>query len=117
MTPMVHIWEQDFFLYEPAKLGNGHMCMPTRWFFREEIIHSWKVPHFYANACHIEPITSDEGNGGYIVHKYNTFIIDAEQLTLALPKLIATFEIDSMPDPRHILGLLIKSVCLTSIYM
>ncbi|KAI5982794.1 hypothetical protein F5J12DRAFT_908172 [Pisolithus orientalis] len=32
LTPMICLHGQDFFIFEPALLSNGQVCMPIRWF-------------------------------------------------------------------------------------
>ena len=85
-------------------MANGLVCMPTRWFIREEMEGGKRQAHYYADACRLESVALEDGPGGYVVHEYDTFVIDAHELTLSLPKLIATFEIDHLPDPRVLLG-------------
>ena len=44
------------------------------------------------------------GSGGYIVLKYDSFIIDTYYLTLFLSKMIVNFEIDYLLDLFVLLG-------------
>ncbi|ETW77160.1 hypothetical protein HETIRDRAFT_174197 [Heterobasidion irregulare TC 32-1] len=103
-TPMVCLAGQDFFIYKPAKLQNGDICMPMHWFFCEEMCDGNKVPHYYANAWRLQPVVSEDGLGGYVAHKYDSFVVDAVLFTLSLPQLIATFQVDNLPDPCMLLA-------------
>ncbi|THH17637.1 hypothetical protein EW146_g3214 [Bondarzewia mesenterica] len=109
-TPMIRIASgaggafKDFFTYEPVKLTTGEMCMPTRWFFRDEMVGGTTHRRYYADACHLEPVISEAGPIGYVVHEFNIFEVATHQLSLALPELIETFEVDNLPDPRVIIG-------------
>ena len=103
-TPMIRVDGQDFYIHEPVKMDNGEACMPIRWFFREEVQGGKAVPHYYAEAWQLQPVPCDIGAGGYVVLEYDSFVVDTHQFTLSLPKMIATFEVDHLPDPRVLLG-------------
>ena len=107
-TPMIQIGAQDFYLFEPTKLDDGRVILPTRWFFRTEVEGGRTTKHFFAEACRLEAVVSEGSPSGYVAHEYDQFVIDARGLMFAFPKLVETFHMDDLPDPRVMLGL---SVC------
>lgn len=104
-TPMIRIGTRDFYNYEPAQLMDRTVCMPVRWFLREERQGDRLISRFFAQAWRLQPAIFEGTFQGYIVNEWDTFEVDACHLALNFPQMVATFEIDRLPDPRNILGM------------
>lgn len=98
---MLRQGSQDFYLFEPMKLDDGRVVLPTRWFFRTA---SEGVRRYFAEACRLEAVMSEGCPRGYVAHEYERFVIDARNLMFSFPKLVDTFLLDNLPDPRAMLG-------------
>ncbi|KAH7923808.1 hypothetical protein BV22DRAFT_1105892 [Leucogyrophana mollusca] len=75
-TPMVRIGHQDYFVFEPAKLDDGSVMMPERWFSH----------------------TSGAG-------MHEAIDVPTQRLLLSMPHMIETYQLDNLPDPRSIIGI------------
>ncbi|KAI0750146.1 hypothetical protein C8Q80DRAFT_1100350, partial [Daedaleopsis nitida] len=97
--PMVRIGTQDYFVYEPARLQDGSVCMPVRWFMRggQLFATAWKMlpTHDYS---------------GWLVQRCSPFEIAAEDLLTNLPTLASTYTYHGIPDPRVLHGILYVGV-------
>lgn len=103
-TPMIRLGNRDFYIHEPALLMDRTVCMPLRWFVRVEHERGQVVRRFYAKACRLQPVVHDGTVGGYLVNECDTFDVDASQLALNFPQMVATYDVDHLPDPRNIIG-------------
>ena len=103
---------QDFYIYKLANINNGKVCMLICQFFYEETYRGKVVPHYYAKVWQLQSVPGNIGSGGYIVLKYDSFIIDTYYLTLFLSKMIVNFEIDYLLDLCVLLGQQINIVVL-----
>lgn len=99
---MIRMGNRDFYNFEPVQLLDLTVCMPLRWFIRVDRQGGKVVQRFFARACRLQPVLYDGASHGYLVHEWDTFDVDARQLAHNLPQMIATFEIDRLPDPRNI---------------
>ncbi|ETW79803.1 hypothetical protein HETIRDRAFT_48824 [Heterobasidion irregulare TC 32-1] len=104
-TPMIRAHGHDFYIFEPTKLNDGRIVLPTRWFFRTKHENGKAVRHFFGQACKLEPVVTDQGPSGYIAVEHETLEIDARDLLFPFPRLVDTFHLDHLPDPRVMLGL------------
>ncbi|KAF9232535.1 hypothetical protein BU15DRAFT_90631 [Melanogaster broomeanus] len=95
-TPMIRIDHQDFYVFEPAKLKDGRISSGTG---------SARCEQFWAHAWRAHPVGNGEDRG-YVVHKYETVEVPANELLLSFPGLVATYEMDELPDPRCIIGII-----------
>ncbi|KAJ7607345.1 hypothetical protein FB45DRAFT_764359 [Roridomyces roridus] len=95
-TPMERFKNQDFYVYEPALLQNGSVCMPTRWFRRGNVklARAWKMTRGSPNNM----------NMGWIVQADQEIEITEAELLLSFPLLVTSFQSRNMPDPRIIRG-------------
>ncbi|KAI8983315.1 hypothetical protein BD414DRAFT_515805 [Trametes punicea] len=92
-APMVRIGNQDYFVYEPAQLQDGRVCMPFRWFVRGR--------EMFARVWSMVPTTD---LSGWVVLEHQPFEISARELIAALPMLRETASYYRVPDPRYIIG-------------
>lgn len=100
LTPMVRIGAQDFYIYEPAKLWDGQVVVPFRWFTRCTS-NANRTPSLFGRGWRTQ--ISDD-NSGYIVHEFETVVFDTSILTISFPLMVDTHCTDMIPDPRHING-------------
>ncbi|ETW76444.1 hypothetical protein HETIRDRAFT_174525 [Heterobasidion irregulare TC 32-1] len=105
-TPMIQMGAQDFYLFEPTKLDDGRVILPTHWFFRTEVDGGRTTKLFFAEACRLEAVILEGSPSGYVAHEYDRFIVDARHLMFAFPTLVDMFHMDNLPDPCVMLGLI-----------
>ncbi|KAL0569380.1 hypothetical protein V5O48_012589 [Marasmius crinis-equi] len=92
-TPMIRLFNQDFYLQEPARLRDGRLVVPTRWLKRDGQL---------IGKCHVMvPVAS-----GWVLTA-DIVEVDSSQLLYALPRLIQAFESGAckIADPRAIIGI------------
>lgn len=104
---MIRIGHQDYYVFEPAKLDDGSVVMPFRWFTRESRSGDTVTQQFWAQVWRMMPVITDEGCRGYIVNEFDTAEIPAHSLLLSMPQLVETYESANLPDPRVIIGMFI----------
>ncbi len=92
--PMVRVGDHDFYVYEPAQLTNGSMCVPVRWFTRGS--------RTFAKAWPMVPLPD---GAGWVVLRHAQFEVDSEQFLTPLPSLVSTHVFQGVPDPRRIIGM------------
>ncbi|EIW60460.1 uncharacterized protein TRAVEDRAFT_120336, partial [Trametes versicolor FP-101664 SS1] len=92
-APMIRHHGQDYFVYEPVQLENGHVCMPFRWYKQGE--------EMFAKAW---PMVQSPDKSGWIVHAHSPFDMSTGQLLASLPKLMETHRFYNIPSPSNILG-------------
>lgn len=103
---MIRVASQDFYVFEPALLKSGRVVMPERWFTR--YINNVQV--FFALAYSLVPTHTTTGRPhAYVINQYEKIEIAADNLLLAFPTMCDTFRVDGMPDPRLILGIMMRS--------
>ncbi|KAH8101156.1 hypothetical protein BXZ70DRAFT_892067 [Cristinia sonorae] len=68
LTPMARLGTQDYFIHEPALLRSGLVCMPVRWFTREENGRQ----EIYAKCWEMHPINTELSSGWRVVKKDET---------------------------------------------
>ncbi|EIW59026.1 uncharacterized protein TRAVEDRAFT_93301, partial [Trametes versicolor FP-101664 SS1] len=101
-APMVRVRGTDFFVHEPVQLRDGSVCMPYRWFRRNE--------ETYAKAWGMAR-TAD--GTGYIVLKHVSFDVNARELLSPFPMLVRTARFYNLPNPTSIIGILFEVfICL-----
>lgn len=95
--PMVRVQNDDFYVYEPALLRDGRICMPYRWFTRgaETYAKVWGM------TCIGGP---DMSGSGWVVLKYATAEVNVRDLLSPLPTLKHTAHFYGLPDPTRIIG-------------
>ncbi|EIW86698.1 hypothetical protein CONPUDRAFT_69138 [Coniophora puteana RWD-64-598 SS2] len=101
-TPMIRQRGQDFYILEPAKLSDGRVVVPERWFTRRGPDGTQR---FFACVWPTARVTDQRGATGYVVYKSHAFEIDARSLLLPFPTLLRTFDSDGLPDPRNLFGI------------
>ena len=105
---MIRISAQDFYLFEPTRLDDRRVILPTHWFFRMETAGGRKVKHFFAEACRLEAVVSEGSPRGYVAHEYDQFVVDAYRLMFSFPKLVETFHMDHLANLCVMLGLSVQ---------
>ena len=61
LTPMLRLGERDFYIHEPAMLGDGRVCMPVRWFNR--VVRDGAERVWYAKCWRMEVVEDASRNG------------------------------------------------------
>ncbi|KAI0639400.1 hypothetical protein C8Q77DRAFT_1223885, partial [Trametes polyzona] len=92
--PMVRVHGVDYYVYEPAMLRDGSLCMPYRWFTRG--------PRTLAKAWGLS-MTSDRS--GWVVCKHVEFEVDCSDLLSSTPTLLHTAQYYNIPSPSKIIGM------------
>ncbi|KAJ3809763.1 hypothetical protein EV368DRAFT_89490 [Lentinula lateritia] len=89
LGPMVRLGHYDFYVFEPAKLRSGLVCMPHRWFKRNN--------RFHARCWKMQEIEHEHGRKSWRVIKGDgKFEVDEEQFLLPFP-ILAT-DVTLYPD-------------------
>ncbi|CDO68416.1 hypothetical protein BN946_scf184815.g63 [Trametes cinnabarina] len=100
-TPMVRVDQHDYYVHEPAKLLDGRLVVPYRWFTKatasgEQVIHG--------EGRSLHAVTFQDRRRGYIVHEHDVVTFATSDLSLPFPLMVKTFQTDNLPDPRNIIG-------------
>lgn len=95
LTPMARLQSQDFFIFEPALLASGSVCMPTRWFIHNKMI--------YAKAWSLHPV-SREDHSGWRVDEFDEFEVRGSDFLVSFKNWQATAATDGLPCATDILG-------------
>ncbi|KAI0670253.1 hypothetical protein C8Q78DRAFT_975449 [Trametes maxima] len=99
LTPMLCCRDQDYYVHEPAMLQNGEVCMPVRWYTCVESgAHVW-----YAKCWEMRKIETDVVSG-WRVFEHEDYVVKADHLLKAFPKLKLDAVLYGLPDPTRILG-------------
>ncbi|KAI0725492.1 hypothetical protein C8Q72DRAFT_932650, partial [Fomitopsis betulina] len=101
-TPMVRIGMQDYYTYAPAKLADGRIVMPIRWFTKVGIDGRQT---FHGEGWSMCPVVMEAGQRGYIVHEFDSIWFTAADLSLSFPTMVAMYAASNLPDPQTPLGL------------
>ncbi|KAF9493187.1 hypothetical protein BDN71DRAFT_1591205 [Pleurotus eryngii] len=75
LTPMARIGSKDFYVYEPAMLTDGSICMPSRWFLRDGTL--------FAKCWSLLPVNG----GSWRVVACNDFEVSERQFLKNFPDL------------------------------
>ncbi|KAI9067152.1 hypothetical protein FKP32DRAFT_1684097 [Trametes sanguinea] len=104
-TPMVRVFELDFYVYEPAKLLDGRVVVPRRWYSRAKGSDALgDSEEIYGEGWVLHAVASQGQQRGYMVHEDETVTFSTSQLSLPFPLMVQTFKADGLPDPRNIIG-------------
>ncbi|KAI6137814.1 hypothetical protein BKA82DRAFT_4486738 [Pisolithus tinctorius] len=106
-TPMIRKGRQDFYVFELAKLMDGTMVVPQRWYTKPSALLT-SPPfelEYWARAWRAHPVVSGHTRG-YVIHTYDTIEVPASSLLLSFPHLLQTHQVDGQPDPCNIIGLI-----------
>ncbi|KAL1947759.1 hypothetical protein VTO73DRAFT_13483 [Trametes versicolor] len=103
-TPMVRTAHQDFYAYEPAKLADGRVICPFRWFTR--MSKRTGRQELFGEGWALHAVTLSDGVRAYVVHEFDGVVFSAAQLVQAFPRMVDTFPDDDLPDPRSIIGVI-----------
>lgn len=104
LTPMARVRNQDYYIYEPAMLVNGVVCMPVRWFTRLR-----RGQHvMYAKCWPMEVVNHAESRFWRVVQ--GTEIEIAETMLIKnFPQLRADAgHLYDIPDPARIHGMCMR---------
>ncbi|KAJ7176536.1 hypothetical protein C8R46DRAFT_1213111 [Mycena filopes] len=105
-TPMIRLNTQDYFIHEPALLSDGSVCMPTRWFERDNEI--------YARVWKMQGMANNAGVPGWVVNGQATYDVKSSNLLLSFPHFVSTHGQRQLPDPRIIHGIQTNPNTLTA---
>lgn len=95
LTPMARLQHQDYFVFEPALLTNGRVCMPTRWFTRGDSLH--------ARAWAVQPVARDSGSG-WRVDKFDEFEVSEAEFLVSFKNWSTSDATNSLPSATEIFG-------------
>ncbi|KAJ3765415.1 hypothetical protein FB446DRAFT_795072 [Lentinula raphanica] len=102
-TPMIRKDSQDFFVFEIARLTSGQLVMPFRWITQgRNGIPSSEEQDLYALAWTVE---SDVATQAYRINQNHIIQFSVSSLLSSLPRLLETFAIDGIYNPRNIQGM------------
>ncbi|KAH8081293.1 hypothetical protein BXZ70DRAFT_1068335 [Cristinia sonorae] len=101
LTPMARLRNRDYFIYEPAMLDNGQVCMPVRWFTREK-----DGKHELYAKCWQMGIVNNDMDSGWRVVKTNDLEIHHARFLKPLPLLQDDYKRFNIPDPAKLVDVL-----------
>lgn len=78
LTPMARIGGKDFYIYEPAMLVDGRVCMPSRWFTRGAVL--------YAKCWNLRVVNGEQGSM-WRVYVQDDFEVSETQFLVNFPGL------------------------------
>ncbi|KAJ3844653.1 hypothetical protein F5878DRAFT_706070 [Lentinula raphanica] len=82
LGPMVRIGSDDYYIFEPAMLRSGVVCMPHRWLIREG--------RFYARCWRLEEIVREGNRKSWrVIQGDSKFEVDQEDFLKPFPKLMS----------------------------
>ncbi|KAI5996522.1 hypothetical protein F5J12DRAFT_907093 [Pisolithus orientalis] len=96
LTPMICLHGQDFFIFEPALLSNGQVCMPIRWFKCGGL--------FFAKAWSLHAVVNDTGSG-WIVEGHTEIEISERNLLVSFKNWNISQSTSVLPPAHNILGM------------
>ncbi|KAF4609714.1 hypothetical protein D9613_011993 [Agrocybe pediades] len=102
-TPMVRLHD-DFYIFEPTMLRDGSVCVPIRWFTRQDPTSGKDI--FYCRAWMLEPRFANlpDAQSGWVVCQDRVVEVSQSNLLKSFPALVRDFSRFQIPDPRSILG-------------
>lgn len=97
LTPMARINDADYFIHEPALLTTRQVCMPNRWFTKDNKLHArvWLMRQIVRGA---------NMQSFWQILKDQEYIVSADQFLLPFPALCDSAGAYGLPDPRLIEG-------------
>ena len=100
LTPMLHVRNKDFYIFEPTMLDDGTVCMPMRWFSRvESETRTWCT-----KAWRMNPVVTETHAAGWCVIQNDDFEILADHLLKTFPELERDAARYNLPQPSRIVG-------------
>ncbi|KAF4615110.1 hypothetical protein D9613_003453 [Agrocybe pediades] len=102
-TPMIRLHD-DFYIFEPTMLRDGSVCVPIRWFTRQDPTSGKDI--FYCRAWMLEPRFANfpDAQSGWVVRQDRVVEVSQSNLLKSFPALVRDFSRFQIPDPRSILG-------------
>lgn len=99
LTPMIRHEKTDYYVFEPVILTLNRLCIPFRWFKRND--------RMYGLAWSLTPSTSPDGSPCWLVDKRQTFEFHESALLVPFPSIISTLPSrgKELIDPRKISGM------------
>ncbi|KAJ3867820.1 hypothetical protein EV359DRAFT_33661 [Lentinula novae-zelandiae] len=110
-TPMVRKGNQDFFVHELARLDNGTLVMPFRWFTRSSGDPGDQKTQILFGLAWAVKIVHVNGQSGYIISQTNTIQFPVHQLQSSFPYLVESCNLDQIPSPHNIFGIQSEHGC------
>ncbi|KAH7917685.1 hypothetical protein BV22DRAFT_1025951, partial [Leucogyrophana mollusca] len=79
LSPMCRVGSLDYYTFEPARLGDGTICMPFRFFMKAGVMwfHAWKMT-----------VTVVRGNTGWVVDQSNEITSSVDHFSLSGKELV-----------------------------
>lgn len=96
LTPMTRLHHQDYFVFEPALLTSGRVCMPTRWFTRGNVLH--------ARAWALQPVVRDLCCG-WRVEEFEEFEVPETEFLVSFKNWNASGATSDLPPATEIFGM------------
>lgn len=95
LTPMVRMHGQTFYIYEPALLQDGTVCMPTRWFVRDG--------KFVAKAWSMHPTVSDSSSG-WVIDEFDDMEVQQDTFVVGYELWNCTSSTQDLPAATQLIG-------------
>ncbi|KAF4584957.1 hypothetical protein EYR40_001783 [Pleurotus pulmonarius] len=89
LTPMARIGHHNFYIYEPAMLNDGNICMPSRWFSRGDIL--------YAKCWTMHTVNSERGSSWRVCMR-DDFEVPETQFLKNFPALESDRNVYGLPS-------------------
>jgi len=96
LTPMIHLQNQDFFIFGPTLLSSGQACMPIRWFQCGGL--------FFTKAWPLQAAANDMGSG-WIVEGYNEIEVSQRDLLVSFMNWGISQSTSMLPPAHNIIGM------------
>ncbi|KAK7043938.1 hypothetical protein VNI00_008104 [Paramarasmius palmivorus] len=91
MGPMVRIVRgqtfRDYYIFEPAMLRDGSVCMPHRWFVQEDK-RSARKERYMGKCWKMEPVTREHGRRAWRVVKGEEIEVEEDQFLKPFPEIV-----------------------------
>ncbi|KAI6028188.1 hypothetical protein EDC04DRAFT_2869143 [Pisolithus marmoratus] len=95
LTPMIQLYNQDFFIFEPTLLSGGQVCMPIRWFQHKGM--------FFAKAWSLRAVVNDT-RCGWIVEGHREIEISEAELLVSFKNWGVSQSTFALPPAQNIMG-------------
>ncbi|KAI6026090.1 hypothetical protein EDC04DRAFT_2606176 [Pisolithus marmoratus] len=96
LTPMIQLYNQDFFIFEPTLLSGGQVCMPIRWFQHKGM--------FFAKAWSLRAVVNDT-RCGWIVEGHREIEISEAELLVSFKNWGVSQSTFALPPAQNIMGI------------
>lgn len=108
-TPMAHISENDYFIYEPAMICNGQCCIPIRWFVRANVL--------FAKCWKLEAVNTEQSSGWRVIQSQDYEVPLCDFIKNFTDLQSDTVSLYDLPSPTSIIGMYISHGMLHDCYL